>query len=71
MNHPSPLSQIALSNSGCAARWNPSGCEHERGRQAKRLMAVCWPAVLNEEMEGVWSSGVALRGETSNHPEVR
>jgi hypothetical protein len=24
--------------------------------------------VLNEEMEGVWSSGVALRGEASNHP---
>ena len=27
--------------------------------------------VLYEEMEGVWSSGVALRGEASNHPEVR
>jgi len=34
-------------------------------------MAGLPPAVLNEEMEGVWSSGVALRGETSNHPEVR
>jgi hypothetical protein len=52
-------------------RWSPSGCEHERGRQTKRLMAGLLPAVLNEEMEGVWSSGVALRGEASNHPEVR
>ena len=35
------------------------------------MMAGLLSAVLNEEMEGVWSSGVALRGEASNHPEVR
>ena len=38
---------------------------------ATRLMEVCWTAVLYEEMEAVWPSGVALREEAPNHPEVR
>lgn len=41
------------------------------GGRPRGRWRVCWPAVLNEQMEGVWSSDVALRGETSNHPEVR
>ena len=34
-------------------------------------MAVSWPAVLYEEMEVVWSSGVVLRKKASNHHEGR
>ena len=34
-------------------------------------MVVSLMAVLCEEMEVVWPSGVALRGVASNRPEVR
>jgi len=34
-------------------------------------MAGSLTAVLYEEMEVVWPSGVALRGVAPNHPEVR
>jgi len=34
-------------------------------------MADSRTVVLYEEMEAVWPSGVALRGEAPNHLEVR
>ena len=48
-----------------------TGCEHEHRRQV--LIDDGGPAGCGaaREMEVVWPSGIALRGEVPNHPVLR
>jgi len=63
INGVTPEAEVGTCDCGGVVNMNVGGESSE--------MAVSLMAVLYEEMEVVWPSGVALRGVASNRPEVR